>query len=328
MLLVLGTASCEDLLFSGEEKSTDPQTNFDFLWKTANEQYAFFDYKGIDWDKVYQQYQPQIKPGMSQDSLFRVLFRMMNELKDGHVNLISAFNVSRFNFDLLGPANIDNRVVKEKYLRENAYSTGPFLHNGLAGNRIGYIRYTSFANQVSDFHLAFLLSRYAKTTGLIIDVRQNGGGSVENVFTILNHLANQRTFLFDSYLKNGPGREDFEGPQKAYAEPKASTPYSGKVAILIDRGSFSASSFFALGARELPNVTLVGDTTGGGLGIPNGGQLPNGWTYRFSISRTLSPNGENFENGVPPDVRVLLNENDRLRGIDTVIERAISILLR
>jgi C-terminal processing protease CtpA/Prc len=68
------------------------------------------------------------------------------------------------------------------------------------------------------------------------------------------------------------------------------------------------------------------EITGGGLGIPNGGQLPNGWTYRFSISRTLSPAGENFENGVPPDIQVVLTKADRDRGVDTVIERAIQEL--
>jgi C-terminal processing protease CtpA/Prc len=133
--------------------------------------------------------------------------------------------------------------------------------------------------------------------------------------------------LYNSYLKSGPGKDDFQGPQAAYAEPdKNQVKYTKKIAVLIDQGTFSAASFFALGAREIPNVILVGDSTGGGLGIPNGGQLPNGWTYRFSISRTLSPAGENFENGVPPDVKVLLKKSDRDQGIDTVIERAVEEL--
>jgi hypothetical protein len=327
-LIFFGFPSCEDVVFSEKIKTDDPQANFEFLWKTANEKYAFFDYKKIDWDDVYRRYKPQVQTGMGQDSLFRVLFRMMNELRDGHVNLISGFNVSKYNFDLLGPANIDTRIVKERYLRENAYTTGPLLHNGIANNQVGYVRYSSFSSKVSAFDMAFVFSRYAKTKGLIFDLRQNGGGSISNVFTMLNALVGQRTFLYHSYLKNGPGREDFEGPQNAYAEPAGTIRYPGKVAILVDRGSFSATSFFTLGARELPNVTIIGDSTGGGLGIPNGGQLPNGWTYRFSISRTLTANGENFESGIPPDIRVLLTEADRLKGIDTVIERAVLELLK
>ncbi|HPH18660.1 MAG TPA: S41 family peptidase [Haliscomenobacter sp.] len=102
--------------------------------------------------------------------------------------------------------------------------------------------------------------------------------------------------------------------------------YGKKIAVLIDRGTFSAASFFALGAREVDNMIVIGDKSGGGLGLPNGGQMPNGWTYRFSISQTLSPAGENFENGVPPDIQVILTKSDRDRGVDTVIERAIQEL--
>ena len=102
--------------------------------------------------------------------------------------------------------------------------------------------------------------------------------------------------------------------------------YDGEVIVLIDRGSFSATSFFALGAMALPNFSLMGDTSGGGLGAPTGGQLPNGWTYRFSITRTLTPDGQNYENGVPPDFQVIISQVDKLQGRDTVIEEAIKQL--
>jgi C-terminal processing protease CtpA/Prc len=91
--------------------------------------------------------------------------------------------------------------------------------------------------------------------------------------------------------------------------------------MLIDRGTYSAGSFTALSTRAIPRITLVGDTTGGGLGLPNGGQLPNGWTYRFSITQTLDANLNNeYESGVPPDIRVITNLSDRTK--DEVIERA------
>jgi C-terminal processing protease CtpA/Prc len=76
----------------------------------------------------------------------------------------------------------------------------------------------------------------------------------------------------------------------------------------------------------LDNVILVGDTTGGGLGMPNGGQLPNGWTYRFSVTQTLDLNGNNWENGVPPDVLAILSPADVANGKDSVIEKAIEEL--
>ena len=61
--------------------------------------------------------------------------------------------------------------------------------------------------------------------------------------------------------------------------------------------------------------------------LPNGGQLPNGWTYRFSITRTIAVDGKNYENGVKPDYYVILNPNAYNNGIDNVIEFAADKLL-
>ena len=71
-----------------------------------------------------------------------------------------------------------------------------------------------------------------------------------------------------------------------------------------------------------PNIKLFGDYSGGGLGLPTGGALPNGWTYRFSITRTIAIDGGNYENGVPPQERVLITPESTAQGIDNVIEAA------
>ncbi|MBK9488702.1 MAG: S41 family peptidase [Haliscomenobacter sp.] len=325
--LSLLLVSCETLIFD-QEATDNPRENFDYLWRQCNEKYSFFEYKKIDWQAMNAKYAAQIKDKMTSDELFKVLFSMLNELQDGHVNLISPFRQSRFDFDLLGPENIDLRVVRENYLKNDYIITGPFQHNVVgADKKIAYVRYNSFEDRVAPAHVAYILSYYRNTQGLILDIRQNGGGSAANIFKILNQLVSEKTLLYNSFLKSGPGKDDFAGPQPAYAEPDENRfKYGKKIAVLIDRGTFSAASFFALGAREVDNMIVIGDKSGGGLGLPNGGQMPNGWTYRFSISQTLSPAGENFENGVPPDIQVILTKSDRDRGVDTVIERAIQEL--
>jgi hypothetical protein len=59
--------------------------------------------------------------------------------------------------------------------------------------------------------------------------------------------------------------------------------------------------------------------------LPNGGQLPNGWTYRFSVSQTLYLNGDNSaENGVPPDYPIQFNWTDLQK--DEILDKAIDIL--
>ena len=60
-----------------------------------------------------------------------------------------------------------------------------------------------------------------------------------------------------------------------------------KVVVLTNRHSYSATNDFVNSMRCFPNVTLVGDKTGGGSGLPFSSELPNGWGVRFSASPHL-----------------------------------------
>ena len=76
----------------------------------------------------------------------------------------------------------------------------------------------------------------------------------------------------------------------------------------------------------LPLVTLVGDSTGGGSGLPFTSELPNGWSVRFSASPHLDAQGRHTEGGIGPDVEVDMDTNDEARGQDTIIETARRLL--
>jgi hypothetical protein len=312
--------------FFDEEPSPNAEETFNYLWKECDEKYSFFKVKGIDWAQKKEQYGSEVYNGMPQQALFDILFDMLHELRDGHVNLISAFQVARFDIGKLGPKNFDDRLLKDFYLSDKYYITGGLSHDLFVDQNIAYVRYSSFSSSVTNDEMNFILNKYKNTEGLIFDVRANGGGSVTNVFNILGHFIDHKTFIYDSYIKTGKGHEDFSGAEKAFIEPSNGSRYFKPVVVLTDRGSYSATSFFSLGVRAIENMTIIGDTTGGGLGAPNGGQLPNGWTYRFSITQTISHDGKNLENGVPPDIQIDLDPNEALNGIDTILERAISFI--
>lgn len=319
--------SCEKLVFS-PDISSDPITTFDYLWDKVDQQYAYFDVKDVDWDEVYSRYSHKIHAALSDDSLFFYLGSMMNELKDGHVNLFSEFNVSRFDISKLGPKNIDYRFIQDNYLGSDYYFTGPFRHDFIANDQVAYVRYSSFSDLFSDDNMMYIFDRYENTDGMILDLRQNGGGYMMNIFKLLSYFTLFEDPIYTTCIKSGSGHDDFTEDEAIYSTSYDTVlHYTKSVAVLIDRGSYSASSMFSLATLELDNLFLVGDTTGGGLGMPNGGQLPNGWTYRFSITRTLTPDGLNYENGIPPDYYAVLDSSDMQQGYDTVIETALSILL-
>ena len=321
-LAVVLLASCEKIMFESDLSSTDPHKNFDYLWKECDEKYSYFEVKNIDWDEVKIRYSSKLYDGMSEDSLFNVLGEMLTELRDDHTNLVSNFNVSSFGVNYLGQDNFDWRILVDNYLGQDYYVSGPFIHEFIDNGNIGYIRFSSFTGTVGGTNLDFILNRYKNTKGIILDMRENGGGAVTDVFNILQRFVESETLVNYSRIKNGPGHNDFSEPEPVYVKPYDGIRYTKNVAVLVDRGTYSAGSFTSLATKALSNMTLIGDTTGGGLGLPNGGQLPNGWTYRFSITQALTLDKDpSYENGVPPDIYTLFDWNDLTK--DEILERAI-----
>ena len=94
-VLTFSFTGCIDV----EEYNDDPQGNFEALWHIIDEQYCFLDYKaeeyGLDWDEVYDRYSKDIVSNMTDKDLFNVFDRMLAELRDGHVNLYTGFDVAR-----------------------------------------------------------------------------------------------------------------------------------------------------------------------------------------------------------------------------------------
>ena len=214
----------------------------------------------------------------------------------------------------------------------NHHVTGSFSHNAIRDGKVAYLRYTSFSNDVDEATLKYLVDRYKDCNGMIIDMRQNGGGSIANVANLLSIFYNHKQLLYKTQVKKGPGHDEFTDYQEVYAADSSilgkNNAYTKPVAVLIDRGSYSATSFFSVCTQGYDNIKLFGDYTGGGMGLPNGGTLPNGWTYRFSTSRTIAIDGQNYENGVPPDVRVILDPTCTAQGIDNVIETAADWIMQ
>ena len=324
--------SCERA-FMEQDEPNNPVNVFDYLWNQVDQNYTFFDVKGIDWDSVREVYRPKVNNDMTNDSLFRVCAAVLNTLHDGHTNLASGFDVSHNDsvyYKMYAEKNINTEVVLLNYLTVNHHTTGSFTHNVIRDGKVAYLRYSSFSNRVNGSVLKYLVNYYKSCDGMILDLRQNGGGSMSNVSNLLSIFDNHKQLLYQTQVKSGPGHDAFKDAETVYAADSSllgKNPYTKPVAVLVDRGSYSATSFFAICTKAFDNVKLFGDYTGGGLGIPNGGMLPNGWVYRFSVTRTLANDGQNYENGVPPDVHVILDPTCTAQGIDNVIETAADWIL-
>jgi hypothetical protein len=309
-----------------EEYTNDPIGNFDQLWKIIDERYCFLDYKGIDWKKIGERKRKFIEPEMDDRDLFQVLSDMLYELQDGHVNLTSTDNQTHFDFWLDSPRNFSEATIESNYyLGQNYQQTAGFKYK-ILNDKVGYIYYEKFSEGIDNNDLDRVFSYFSNCKGLIIDVRQNSGGNATNSAKIASRFTEKKILTGYICHKTGPGHNDFSEPYAIYLEPAKGIRWQKKVAVLTNRHSYSATNDFVNHMRCLPNVTIVGDKTGGGSGMPFSSELPNGWTIRFSASPHFDKNMNHIEWGINPDVKVDINYKDEANGFDTIIEEARKLL--
>ena len=306
----------------------DVYGNFDALWQTVDEHYCFFEYKNVDWQEVGQRYRARLSKDMTSLELFNLCSDMLKELRDGHTNLIAAHDVSRYWIWEHHPLNYDERLIDEHYLNFDYHRANGIKYQILSNN-FGYMHYGDFAVNIGEGNLDLMLSYLSTCDGLVIDVRGNGGGFLTNVETLVARFIDERIHAGAVCHKTGPGHDEFSEPYDYYFEPARNHVHFVKpVVVLANRGSFSATNNFVSIMKSLPQVTVVGDTTGGGCGMPFTGELPNGWNVRFSAAPITDPDGNLTEFGVAPDVRVDQTDEDTARGRDTLLEAAFEVLTK
>lgn len=312
--------------FIDENPENTPLGNFESLYETVRDKYSFFELKGINWDSVRTHYRPQIKSDMSNQALFDVLDSMLYDLRDGHVNLVSRFDLNRnWNWYLPFSVNFNYDVIERNYLKEGYQFAGGLRYTII--DSIGYVYYGSFSSSLSNEGLNKMLADFKDTKGLIMDVRDNGGGFLNNALFLSSALVQEeKKGVLVTFEKTGSAPNDFGNGLSYTIKPRADGNYKGRVVLLTNRKCYSATNFFAAIMSNFSNVTIIGDQTGGGGGIPIDFQLPNGWRYRFSGTTSLLSNGYNIELGIPPNISVTNNPAVNASGIDEILERGLQEL--
>ena len=329
IFLCLILCTCFTACVDEDEFPDTPQGNFEALWTIIDEHYCFLDYKqhetGLDWNQVYQKYKVRVNSTMNDMQLFEVLAAMLSELRDGHVNLSAAHDYARnWSWYEDYPTNFSDSLLRI-YMGHD-YKIAAGLDYCLLDDNIGYIRYESFTNAIGNVNLNEILSYFMTCNGLIIDIRNNGGGDLTNAQKLASRFASEKTLVGYIQHKTGKGRNDFSDMEPRYLEPSDHLHWRKPVCVLTNRHVFSAANEFILYMKALPNVKVVGDHTGGGAGMPFSSSLPNGWTVRFSAVPMYDTQRQPAEFGIEPDYRVDLTDEDFLRGEDTIIEFARKLL--
>ena len=314
-----------------EQYDNNPRGNFEALWRIIDEHYCFFDYKqqeyGLDWHAVYNKYAPQFDGQMTEEQTFEVLTNMLGELKDGHVNLYAPFDVGRdWSWKEDYPTHFSENVLK-LYLGKD-YKIAAGMKYRILNDNVAYLRCATFVNDFGAGNLDRILLYFAPCNGLIIDLRENGGGMVTSAEALAARFTNEEVLVGYMQHKTGPGHNDFSPRRQQILKPSKGLRWQKRVVVLTNRGVYSAANEFVKYMKCLPQVTIVGDRTGGGAGLPFSSELPNGWIVRFSACPMYDRDGKDTEFGIAPTHQVGMKPTDQARGKDTLIEYARKLLAK
>jgi carboxyl-terminal processing protease len=204
----------------------------------------------------------------------------------------------------------------------------------LPGN-IAYLKIDWF---VDDAGLTKLKENFAAASaadGLIIDIRENGGGNDDNSHDLVKVLADKpfrgsiwRTVDYRAAWRswNRPIGWHRSGAAPVF-QPDPALHYAKPVAVLIGARTYSAAEDFLVSFISTGRGKLVGETTGGSTGNPMLLKLPGGGMAFICTKDDAFYDGRGFEGvGIDPDIRVAPTIADIRAGRDPALARAVALL--
>lgn len=329
---------CKQKLAKKELKN--PLYNFDVLWNTFNDQYAYFKERNVDWQKLYDTYRSKINEKTNNAELFVICDAMLEELNDGHVDISASDKIMKKaaiigNWDTR--PNADLKGTREAILAK--YVKQPKRHNisrtvwGKINDSTGYIQINSMGAQ-GDYGITDSTSvkdarkLYAKYLSNAVDpFKGDIAGMNATMKKVLNDIGDTKKIILD--LRFNGGGEDMVGlaaleyfiasektvfykknrvgdsfsESYSFVLTPAEVTYKGKLHILQSHWSASATEILLLSSLAYDDIERLGSPSEGIFSDILDKKLPNGWEFGLSNQVYKDNNGVSYEaKGIPVDI--------------------------
>ncbi|MFL7871627.1 MAG: S41 family peptidase, partial [Anaerolineales bacterium] len=185
---------------------------------------------------------------------------------------------------------------------------------------IAYLRLSSFTRSADEEVTNALNTLLAQNPdGLILDLRDNGGGFLDQAVAVADRFLPEGVVLYE---RNDEGTVD-----ETFRSLTGDLAEEIPLVVLVNAGSASASEIVAGAVKDNGRGTLIGETTFGKGSVQHVHTLSDGSELRVTIARWFTPDNRSIsEEGVTPDIEVITP--DDLGGEDDAqLQRAIDYLL-
>lgn len=191
-------------------------------------------------------------------------------------------------------------------------------------NNIGYISVSQFVeNTAEQFDQAVTDLENQGMTGLIIDLRDNGGGLLSSCLDMVSRLIPEGKLIVYTEDKEGKKTEYNSDSDKVVDVP---------MVVLVNENSASASEIMTGCLKDYGTATIVGEKTYGKGIVQNIFPLQDGSAVKMTVSKYYTPNGNNIHGvGIEPDVTVKMGDKKwakarKEESKDTQLQKAYEIL--
>jgi carboxyl-terminal processing protease len=196
----------------------------------------------------------------------------------------------------------------------------PSVEHTLLPNGVGYVQLYGFpVNVAGQFKQALDALDRQGATSWIIDLRDNGGGSLDAVTQVSSMFAPKNTLLY--YLFDSTGKRtnyNADGSVRSHLPP---------MVALVNDGTGSGGEIFAAVLSENGLARLVGTKTAGCVGTGQMFPLPSGGGIQITVDDLNTGKGKVLNKiGLSPDIAVDLTVQDLVAGRDPQLERAIGLI--
>ncbi|MFH1112243.1 MAG: S41 family peptidase [Patescibacteria group bacterium] len=186
-------------------------------------------------------------------------------------------------------------------------------------NQVGYIRLIHFARETNDSFVKSWQNLSARgASGLILDLRNNPGGYLDQAVDIASHWIKEGVVV----------KEQFVPPQfKEYKSTGIGNLRGIPTVVLINQGSASASEIVAGALQDYGLATLVGEKTFGKGSVQDYQTFPDRSSLKLTVAKWFTPKGRQIDKtGIKPDVEIIMTKEDYNNDTDPQLDKALELL--